>query len=83
MSLSLSDVLAAIYDCEENASLSSDWDDGWRVRIGGSQHTTFEAEAYLKGPIEAAQWLHEQAVQRYPEYRRRYSDRAVVDRSSL
>lgn len=72
MPLTLSDVMNAIYDCEENSSLSSDWDGGWRVTIGGSQHTAFEAMAHVDSPLRAADWLHEQAVQRYPRYRERY-----------
>jgi hypothetical protein len=37
MSLSLSNVMSSIYDCEENCSLSSDWDGGCHVAIGGSR----------------------------------------------
>lgn len=82
MGLTLSDVMSAIYECEENSSLSlsSDWDDGWRVTIGGSRHAAFEAEAYVDTPVEAAKWLHEQAIQRYPLYNERYGNRVVVAR---
>jgi hypothetical protein len=82
MALILTDVMNAIYDCEENSSLSisSDWDGGWRVTIGGSAHTAFEAETYVADLVDAAKWLHEQATQRYPAYKERYGDRVIVAR---
>jgi hypothetical protein len=83
MSLTLSDVMHAIYECEENCSLSSDWDGGWRVTIGGSQHTNFEAESYVDDPVQAAKWLHEQAIERYAAYKQRYGDRVIIGRQRL
>jgi hypothetical protein len=78
MALTLCDVMTAIYECEENCSLSSDWDGGWRVTIGGSQHATFNAEAYVDNPRDVAVWLHEQAVEHYPAYKARYGDSVLV-----
>jgi hypothetical protein len=56
------------------------WTGGWRVTIGGAQHAHFEAEAYVDNPTQAAQWLHEQAIKRYPEYKLRYGNRVIVAR---
>jgi hypothetical protein len=80
MALTLTDVLRAIYECEENCSLSSDWDGGWRVTIGGSRHLGFEAETRVCDPQEAAKWLHEQAIQRCEIYKARYGGRVTVGR---
>jgi hypothetical protein len=77
VAFTLTEVLYGLYECEENCSLSSDWDGGWRVTIGGSQHTSFEAEAYVDNPVEAARWLHEQAIQRYAIYKSRYGYRII------
>ena len=79
MALTLSDVMSAIYECEENCSLSlsSDWHQGWRVTIGGSQHTNFVAEQWVDSPMQAAHWLHEQASERIPAYKHRYGDRVI------
>jgi hypothetical protein len=86
MVLTLSDVISAIYECEENCSLSGEWDDGWRVTIGGSQHTVWEAEMHVDDPVQAAKWLHEQAIERCPDYKERYGNcvlRARPPRTSL
>ena len=80
MTLTLTDILCRIYECEENCSLSSDWDGGWRVTIGGSRHLAFEAETCVSDPQEAAKWLHEQAIQRCEIYKARYGDRVIVGR---
>jgi len=73
MTLTLTDILCRIYECEENCSLSSDWNAGWHVTIGGSQRAHFEAETWVSNPQEAARWLHEQALQRCSGYRARYA----------
>jgi hypothetical protein len=71
MSLSLSNVVSSIYECEENCSLSSDWDGGWYVAIGGSAGTPL-ADTWVANVPEATRWLHEQALARFPEYSKRH-----------
>jgi hypothetical protein len=78
MTLTLSDVMSAIYECEVNCSLSSDWDGGWRVTIGGSQHRVCEASAFVDTPVQAANWLHARAIERYPEYEAWYAHQIIV-----
>jgi hypothetical protein len=80
MALTLCDVMSAIYECEENCSVSSDWDAGWRVTIGGSQHSVWKAQTYVDNPVQAAQWLHEQAIQHCPAYKEQYGNRVIVAR---
>jgi hypothetical protein len=74
MSPSLEEVMEGIYAAEENCSIyvGSDWDGGWRVRIGGSQNTTFDEQTDVETPREAAAWLHEQALLRIPDYAKRF-----------
>jgi hypothetical protein len=52
------------------------------VTIGGSRHGAFKAEAWVDGPVEAAAWLHEQAIRRIPQYKERYGSRVIVARRS-
>jgi hypothetical protein len=80
--LTLTDVMRGIYECEENCSLSvsSDWHGGWRVTIGGSRYMSFESEVWVDDPLQAAQWLHKQAIRRYPSYKLRYGRCTVVSR---
>jgi hypothetical protein len=80
MALNLPAVMCSIYECEENCSLGSDWDGGWRVTIGGSQNAV-QAEANVASPYEAAKWLHEQAIKLYPEYAKRYGNRVITGRA--
>lgn len=77
VSLSLADVMASIYACEQNCSLGSDWDGGWHVAIGGSRGTDFTRETWAADLIEAAAWLHEQALELFPEYSQRYGNRVI------
>jgi hypothetical protein len=78
MTLELSDVMSSVYDCEDNSSVSSDWDGGWRVTIGGSRHAGWEAEAYVESIDQATRWLHERALERCPDYKDRYANRVTT-----
>jgi hypothetical protein len=73
MGINLEQVMEGIYDAEENCSIyiGSDWDGGWRVRIGGSRHTAFVEETDVSTLRDAAEWLHERALVLFPEYAKR------------
>jgi hypothetical protein len=71
MSLPLEEVMENIYDAEENCSISSDWNSGWRVKIGGAGHTGAIEQKDVGSLREAAEWLHERALIHFPDYARR------------
>jgi hypothetical protein len=66
-------VLQRLYDSEINCCLSSFWDGGWTVKLGDATNG-FVAEANVGSLDEAAQWLHEQAHEHFPdsEYAQKY-----------
>jgi hypothetical protein len=75
MCLTLEEVMEGIYAVGENCSLyiGSDWDGGWRVRIGGGwHHSHFLEEKDAHDLREAAEWLHEQALIHFPGYAQRF-----------
>lgn len=59
--MNLQVVLQGLYDAGISTGLMSVWDAGWEVRLGGlinAQADSLDA---------AACWLHERALQRYPD----------------
>jgi hypothetical protein len=63
--LDLGKIIAAIHDSEINGEISWFYDGVWRVKLGDGENG-FVAEAMVSSPQEAAEWLHANAVRRYP-----------------
>jgi len=60
--LSEDEKLQAIYDLEENISLSWFWDSGIEAKIVGSQCCGFEKEKNFILVKDAIDWLYEETV---------------------
>ena len=60
-------VMTKLYESEINCSISAFWDGGWTVKLGDEMNG-FEAEANFDGTklSDAADWLDQQARERYP-----------------
>jgi hypothetical protein len=85
--MNLVDVLSALYESEINVRVSSFWDGGFRIELGDelngfcasrSFHKGVGADDYREWALlwsDAADWLHHEALKRYPS-----SDYAVLAR---
>lgn len=62
--LNLEDVIAALYACEINCSVSSFWDGGFDVALGDSMNGVTDQENF-RTLSEAAEWLWRKAIERH------------------
>jgi hypothetical protein len=71
--LDLGAIIAALHDSEINGEVSWFYDGAWRVKLG-DEANGFVAEAVVTSPQQAAQWLHANALRRYPasEFAKRF-----------
>lgn len=87
--MGLFEILRLLYASEINSGLSCMWDAGWIVWIGGDAHSpralqhfsNAEHDSQFEAPplSEAAEWLHDQALDLYPhsDYARSVKARAA------
>lgn len=58
-----------LYESEINFEIATDWDVGFRVRLGHRYNEKYDAELWAKTYDEALERLREAAVERYPNSR--------------
>jgi len=62
----MNDTLQKLYDSEINFSISTFWDGGFDVKLG-DQMNGYKAESNFKTFNQALTWLHQSAIEHYPE----------------
>ena len=59
-------ILQELYESEINFEIATDWDVGFRVRLGHAYNEKYDAELWAKTADEAIERLRQAALERYP-----------------
>jgi hypothetical protein len=62
----MSSVLQDLYESEINFEIATDWDAGFRVRLGHAFNEKYDAEIWAHTAEEAIERLRQAAIERYP-----------------
>ena len=66
--MNLLEVMAALYDSEINCGVASFWDAGFDVWLGDDTNGKKAIRSFYPDDLgKAAKWLHEAALEHYPE----------------
>ena len=60
------DVMQALYESEINFEIATDWDVGYRVRLGHAYNEKYDAEVWARTAEEAVDRLRQAAIENYP-----------------
>ncbi len=63
------DVLQDLYESEINFEIATDWDAGFRVRLGHAYNEKYDAEIWARTIVEAVERLQVAAIDHYPNSR--------------
>jgi hypothetical protein len=58
-----------LYESEINFEIATDWDAGFRVRLGHAYNERYDAEVWARTYDEAMERLRQAAIERYPNSR--------------